>query len=220
MNDFKAATIRAIKAGFDGIEIHGANTYLIQQFFSPHSNRRNDEFGGSIEKRFHFIDLLVNEIIKTIKENTKKEFIIGYRLSPEEYEEPGIKFEDTLFLVDKLSEKHIDYIHLSLTKYNLHSRSVKYSQKSMVDYIYKKINGRTMLVSVGSIRSMKDINNALLNSDLVAIGRPLLTDPYWVSKVENNLLDDIVTKLHQKDCDKLFINSSFYDFLTNRIDKD
>ena len=53
---FGEATRRAIEAGFDGVELHGANTYLIQQFFSPHSNRREDQWGGSLENRYRFID--------------------------------------------------------------------------------------------------------------------------------------------------------------------
>ena len=59
IEDFAQAAKRAIIAGFDGVELHGANTYLIQQFFSPHSNRRNDQFGGDVKKRITFIDLLV-----------------------------------------------------------------------------------------------------------------------------------------------------------------
>ena len=82
IEDFTAAAVRAVKAGFDGIEIHGANTYLIQQFFSPHSNRRDDQWGGSLEKRYSFIDQLVNGIIETVNEYTSEPFIIGYRFSP------------------------------------------------------------------------------------------------------------------------------------------
>lgn len=65
IEDFKKATERAIKAGFDGVEIHGANTYIIQQFFSPHSNCREDQWGGSIEKRFNFINQLVDLLLRS-----------------------------------------------------------------------------------------------------------------------------------------------------------
>jgi len=117
IEDFKKATVLAMTAGFDGIELHGANTYLIQQFFSPHSNRRTDLFGGSLEKRLTFPLMLVDEVCKLRAAFGKPEFIIGYRLSPEELEEPGITISDTKVLVHELSKTDIDYIHLSLMSY-------------------------------------------------------------------------------------------------------
>lgn len=91
IEDFKKATERAIKAGFDRVEIHGANTYIIQQFFSPHSNCREDQWGGSIEKRFNFINQLVDSVTEVVDNSNVQDFIVGYRFSPEEYEEPGNK---------------------------------------------------------------------------------------------------------------------------------
>lgn len=88
---FGEATRRAIESGFDGIELHGANTYLIQQFFSPHSNRREDQWGGSLENRYRFIDELLTTVFSTVEKYAKKPFIVGYRFSPEEYETPGIR---------------------------------------------------------------------------------------------------------------------------------
>lgn len=83
IEDFKKATERAIKAGFDGVEIHGANTYIIQQFFSPHSNRREDQWGGSIEKRFNFINELVDSVTEVVDNSNVQDFIVGYHFSPE-----------------------------------------------------------------------------------------------------------------------------------------
>jgi 2,4-dienoyl-CoA reductase-like NADH-dependent reductase (Old Yellow Enzyme family) len=111
---FGEATRRAIEAGFDGVEIHGANTYLVQQFFSPHSNRRDDHWGGSIEKRLNFPLAVANEVIKTIKEHATTPFLAGYRLSPEEMEEPGITLDDTFVLVDRLAALKLDYLHISV----------------------------------------------------------------------------------------------------------
>ena len=109
---FGEATRRAIEAGFDGVEIHGANTYLIQQFFSPHSNRRTDKWGGTRGKRMVFPLTIVNEVEKTVEEHAKKPFIIGYRLSPEEGSEPGITLDDTLELADRLANQKLDYLHI------------------------------------------------------------------------------------------------------------
>lgn len=90
INDFGESARRAIEAGFDGVEIHGANGYLIQQFVSPHSNRREDEFGGSIENRLAFPLAIVDEVKKTVAHYGTEEFLVGYRFSPEEPETPGI----------------------------------------------------------------------------------------------------------------------------------
>jgi fumarate reductase flavoprotein subunit len=93
---FGDATKRAIKAGYDGVEIHGANTFLNQQFFSPHSNHRNDHWGGSLEKRAHFPLAVLKEVQRVRQEESVEDFVIGYRFSPEEMEKPGICFEETM----------------------------------------------------------------------------------------------------------------------------
>ncbi len=90
---FGETTRRAIEAGYDGVEIHGANGYLIQQFFSPHSNRREDRFGGSLEKRMTFPLAVVDKVRSIVKEHAKSPFIVGYRFSPEEPETPGITMQ-------------------------------------------------------------------------------------------------------------------------------
>lgn len=104
----------AIKAGFDGVEIHGANTYLLQQFLSPHSNRREDNWGGSVEKRMNFPMAVIEEVKKVAKEKAGENFIVGYRFSPEEVENPGITLEDTLSFIDVLSNKGLSYLHVSI----------------------------------------------------------------------------------------------------------
>jgi 2,4-dienoyl-CoA reductase-like NADH-dependent reductase (Old Yellow Enzyme family) len=67
-----------IEAGFDGVEIHGANGYLIQQFFSPHSSRRKDKWGGSAEKRLTFPLAVVEEVKRAVKEYARSPFLVGY----------------------------------------------------------------------------------------------------------------------------------------------
>ena len=185
INDFIKAVIRSYEAGFDGVELHGANTYLIQQFFSPHSNRRDDKWGGSLEKRYTFIEKLVDGIME-VKENFTRPFAVGYRFSPEEYEIPGISLEDTLYLIDKLSDKGLDYLHISLNDYNRKSISKSFQDHSILNYIHNVIAGRTPLIGVGGVQKKADLNNVLEHSELVAIGRALIIEPDWVSKVFNN----------------------------------
>ena len=114
---FAYATELSIKSGYDGIEIHGANNYLLQQFYSPYTNRRTDEWGGSDEKRMNFPLKVVDACCKVREKFNKPEFIIGYRLSPEEPFEPGITMTETVKLVKALVEKPLQFIHISQWNY-------------------------------------------------------------------------------------------------------
>ena len=111
IDDFARATEISLKAGYDGIEIHGANNYLLQQFYSGYYNKRTDEWGGSLEKRMKFPLEVVDACCKIRDKYNKPEFIIGYRLSPEEPFEDGITMTETLALVRALVKKPIQYIH-------------------------------------------------------------------------------------------------------------
>lgn len=217
IEDFKKATERAIKAGFDGVEIHGANTYLIQQFFSPHSNRREDQWGGSLENRFNFINQLVDGIISVVDDSDVQDFIIGYRFSPEEYEKPGIKLEDTLYLVDKLADKKLDYLHISLGDYKRVSVSEEYKEKSIMQYVHEKINGRLPLIGVGDVRTKEDAENTLAHAELVAVGRSLIIDPHWTSKVLEDKEDTIRRVLADQDREELMVGNGIIDFLESMM---
>lgn len=202
IDGFYETTRRAIEAGFDGVEIHGANTYLIQQFFSPHSNRRNDQWGGSREKRIKFPLEIVKAVNKAKKDFGKEDFIIGYRFSPEELENPGITLDDTLYLVDTLANEEIDYLHISLSKYNNTSIRDKYDKRIIGKLILEKIGGRKPLIGVGSIYTKEDAKDALENVgyDLIALGHVIITDPDWVNKVKNN--EKIETVVHANNLEK------------------
>lgn len=217
IDSYKQATIRAIKAGFDGVELHGANTYLIQQFFSPHSNRRNDQWGGSLEKRYRFIEELVNQVTEVVDSSNVSNFIVGYRFSPEEYEEPGIKFSDTLYLVDQLAGKGLDYLHISLNDYNKVSIQKGYQEKSMLGYVHDTIGGRTPLIGVGDVRGGDDAVNVLKDAELVAVGRALLIDPHWTNKVLDGKENLISKEISQYDREELLIGNGVWGFLENKM---
>jgi len=189
IDGFYHTTRRAIEAGFDGVEIHGANTFLIQQFFSPHSNRRDDEFGGSLEKRMRFPLELVKAANRAKNEFANEEFIIGYRFSPEEMENPGITLEDTLALVDKLSEEDITYLHASLGHYKATSMRDKEDKRLIGKLVSDKIGGRKPFIGVGSIYTKEEAEEAIseIGYDLIAIGHAIVTDKDWVEKIEKGI---------------------------------
>lgn len=213
IESYQQATERAIKAGFDGVEIHGANTYLIQQFFSPHSNRREDQWGGSREKRFKFINDLVDAITGAVDEAKVKDFIVGYRFSPEEFETPGIRLDDTFYLIDRLCHKPLDYLHISFNDYQRVSISEEYQAKPILDYLYEKIDGRIPFIGVGDIQTKQDAENVLENADLVSIGRALVIDPHWAKKVLNGREDLVRKNLSEYEREELMIESGVWGFL-------
>jgi NADH:flavin oxidoreductases, Old Yellow Enzyme family len=182
---FAAATRRAIAAGFDGVEIHGANSYLIQQFFSPHSNRRDDAWGGTREKRARFPLAVVDAVCEVVREQTAKDFIVGYRFSPEEIEEPGITLDDTFYLLDQLVTKPLTYLHASLRQYNGTSLRDEKDKRVVGAELHRYIGGRLSLIGVGRVLSADDLAKAFdCGYELVAVGRALIADAQWVQKVQ------------------------------------
>ncbi|MGE7929653.1 hypothetical protein [Lysinibacillus xylanilyticus] len=139
--------------------------------------------------------------------------MVGYRFSPEEYEEPGIKMADTIYLVDKLADKELDYLHISLGDYKRVSVSEEYKEKSIMQYIHENINGRLPLIGVGDVRTKEDAENTLENAELVAVGRTLIIDPHWTSKVLEGKEDTIRRVLADQDREELMIGNSIVEFL-------
>ncbi|SES22103.1 2,4-dienoyl-CoA reductase [Gracilibacillus ureilyticus] len=217
INSFGETVRRAIEAGFDGVEIHGANGYLIQQFFSPHSNRRDDRFGGSIEKRMAFPLAVVDRVTETVKKHANFPFIVGYRFSPEEAETPGITMEDTLELVNTLADKELDYLHVSLNDFTSKPRrGVDDLNKTRLEYLLETINNRVPLIGVGSIYSAVDARRAFATGiPLIALGRELIIDPDWVEKLETGKEDEIVTELNKNRQQELVVPDPLWNIITN-----
>lgn len=203
---FGETTRRGIEAGFDGVEIHGANGYLIQQFFSPHSNRRDDEYGGSLEKRMTFPLAIVKKVNQVVQERARQPFIVGYRFSPEEAETPGITMDDTLALVDALADQGLDYLHVSLQDFWSKPRRGSNLEKMRIELLQETIGGRVPLIGVGSILTADDALKAhQAGVPLVALGREIIMDPDWVEKVETGREEEIITKFDKSKQTELVI---------------
>jgi len=181
--DFKKAAQRADKAGFDIIEIHGAHGYLLHSFFSPLSNQRNDQYGGSFENRIRF----ALEIIADIKSVWPDNKPLFYRLSSIDAPGQGANLEDNIKLAKSLKSVGVDVIDCSsggitgspvLTKSKIiPGFQVPYSEKIKKD-------AEISSMAVGAIISADQANEIISNkrADLVAMGRELLADTQWVYK--------------------------------------
>lgn len=188
--DFGEATRRAIEAGFDGVEIHGANGYIIQQFYSPFSNRREDEWG----ERLRFPLAVIDSVRSAVDKHGSKDFIVGYRFSPEEPETPGLTMKETLELIDALVEKPLDYLHVSLMDFHSTARRGADASAKRIDLIQERINNRMPLIGVGSLYSAEDVAAAKdTGVPLIGMGREMLIDPEFVTKIKEGREDEITS---------------------------
>ncbi|MGO1989514.1 NADH-dependent flavin oxidoreductase [Mammaliicoccus vitulinus] len=199
IESFANATKIAIEAGFDGVEIHGANHYLIHQFFSPYYNRREDAWGDHLKYPLAVIDA----VTKVVREHASPDFIVGYRFSPEEVESPGISMELTEKLVKTLSEQPIDYLHVSLMDIHSTTREGQYKGEQRVKLLLDWIDRRVPLIGIGSIFTADDALAAYeTGSPLIALGRELLLDHQFVSKIEQGKEDEIISVFDPERTDK------------------
>jgi 2,4-dienoyl-CoA reductase-like NADH-dependent reductase (Old Yellow Enzyme family) len=213
---FGKTTELAIDAGFDGVEIHGANTYLLQQFFSPHSNRRKDNWGGSVEKRMNFPLAVIAEVKKVVKEKANDEFIVGYRFSPEEMEEPGITLGDTLSFIDVLAGMRLSYLHISIMDFWQSSMRDKTNTKPIMCKILDKIHGRVPFIGVGSIHTPEDAIKALDSGvDFISLGREIIMEPEWVNKLQEGKSSEIRTTLSRSNGKSLDIPEPLWNAIMN-----
>jgi 2,4-dienoyl-CoA reductase-like NADH-dependent reductase (Old Yellow Enzyme family) len=173
---YAAAACRAKEAGFDGVEIHGANGYLLHQFVSPMTNKRTDAWG---KDRLAFPRAVVDAVLEAVGE-----YPVGYRFSPDEGETPGLRMADTLPLVDMLCGRPLAYVHVSTDDRRQGSPTGEYEGPAL-GKIAAHVKGRLPVIGVGGVRTLEDAEDVLaLGADLVAIGRVSITEPDWPKKAE------------------------------------
>ncbi|HAD10135.1 MAG TPA: NADH:flavin oxidoreductase [Porticoccaceae bacterium] len=166
IEDFIAAAERAEKAGFDGVEIHGAHGYIICQFLSAETNHREDQFGGSLENRARPLV----EIIKGIRARCSEDFNLGVRLSPERF---GIELNDATTLAQQLmSEGQIDYLDMSLWDVFKEPAEEAHQGRSLMSYFTELDRGDVRLGVAGKIRTPQHARHCLeAGVDFVLLGR-------------------------------------------------
>ena len=186
IKEFAKSCILALLAGFDGIELHAPHGYLEHQFLSPRSNKRTDEYGGSLENRMRF----VLEIYEETRRMVGEKIPVGIRLSGDEHMPDGIHHDELKQLVRRLGEMGIDYVHMSDGSYealkwffpdedNLHLLDEAAGFKS-------QLPGDVPVISV-SIHNPKSAAEAIGSGkiDMISLGRQLLCDPQWPNKARD-----------------------------------
>jgi 2,4-dienoyl-CoA reductase-like NADH-dependent reductase (Old Yellow Enzyme family)/thioredoxin reductase len=185
--DFARSAKSATEVGFDAIEIHGAHGYLIHQFFSPRSNRREDEYGGSVENRMRFH----LEIVRAVRESVGEDLPLIFRLSAEEFEEGGYSLEEAIILGRALRDAGVDILHISAGTTERPQSSLYCIQPQalpegcLIDFAEKfRTEVGPPVIGVGRI-TRPDMAEGILRDkrvDLIAMGRSLLADPGWAIK--------------------------------------
>lgn len=209
---FGDVTKRAIKAGFDGIELHGAHGFLLQNFFSPLFNQRNDRWGGDLEGRMRFPLAVLQEVKNVVYEYATKPFAIGYRISPEESVTGGLRLEDTYKLLDRLISSGISYIHTSLVSINDSYPVESPNGPRTIELILNHIAGRVPVIAAGKIRTPSQAQEAIsAGLPLVAIGKGLVINPEWVTLAESGRSHEIQTTLNPQLVPELTIPDKLWD---------
>lgn len=181
IEDWRMAAQRAVRAGFDVIDIHGAHGYLLHSFLSPISNRRTDEYGGSWENRMRF----PLAVTRAVREALGPDRVLGYRLSAVDGLEDGLKMSDTISFAQRLQEIGVDFIDTSSSGI-ITDRSVDTRVRRGYSFhapfsaeIRAHVN--MAVATVGLIVDPQQAEQLLQtgDADLVAIGREMLYNPHW-----------------------------------------
>ncbi len=176
IEEFVQAANNAVAAGFDGIELHGANGYLLEQFIRPNSNQRTDGYGGSIENRARFVLEVVDAVIKAVGRDK-----VGIRLSPfgvfNDMPAYAAMEADYTYLARQLNARGLAYIHL-VDHSPMGAPPVPESIKTMFRSVFKG----ALMLSGGYDAARAERDLAAGKCDLIAVGRPFLANPDLVSR--------------------------------------
>jgi 2,4-dienoyl-CoA reductase-like NADH-dependent reductase (Old Yellow Enzyme family) len=180
-DDFVAAAVRAERAGFDGVELHGAHGYILCAFLSAETNRRTDEYGGSLENRSR----IVFEIIEGIRSQCRPDFTLGIRLSPERF---GMRLAEARALFERLvAGGRIDFIDLSLWDVFKAPNEPEFAGQPLVDWFTSLPRGDVRVGVAGKILDAATARRCLAHgADFVILGRAAILHHDFPERVRSN----------------------------------
>ncbi|MEY3681052.1 MAG: NADH:flavin oxidoreductase [Ilumatobacteraceae bacterium] len=163
--DFVKAAVRCDRAGFDGVELHGAHDYMICEYLSPELNRRSDRYGGSLENRAR----LLMEIVSGIRRECRPDFNLSVRLSPERF---GMQTPEICEVYGRLVDVGVDFVDMSLWDVFKEPADPDFAGRRLVDVFAAIPRGRTRLGVAGKLYSADDARRAIdAGADMVVLGR-------------------------------------------------
>ncbi len=184
-DDFALAAERAVKAGFDGVEVHGAHGYLLNQFYSPLFNKRDDKYGGSLDNRVRFPLLVVEKVHERLKGK-----LLLYRLGSDDLAPNGTHIEDSVIFAKKLEQSDVDIVDVSGGMCGSEPRQLRQIKGYFVPQaIEVKKAVMVPVIGVGGIREAELADRLVSEGkvDLVAVGRAFWRDYQWAEKAVETL---------------------------------
>ncbi len=234
---FATAAKLSKESGFTGVQIHGAHGYLVSQFLSPGHNQRTDKWGGSLENRMRF----VVEVYRAIRKEVGKDFPVGIKLNSADFMKGGFSEEDSMQVIQKLSEEGIDLIEISGGTYespamvgrrdksevkaaDVKKESTVKREAYFLDYAESvRKHTKTPLVVTGGFRSAGGMTEALRGGacDFIGLARPLAVDPDLPNSVIQNPAYEITLRpltTGVKAVDKMaMLDITWYEFQLARM---
>jgi 2,4-dienoyl-CoA reductase-like NADH-dependent reductase (Old Yellow Enzyme family) len=186
---FVESAERIKRAGFDGIEIHGAHGHLLASFLSPLTNNRHDEYGGSLDGRLR----LALNLIEKSRQALGKDFMLGYRISGDEHVKGGLCLSDTIEIVKILAQKGLDFIHLSSGTIESLKFMIPDEEGIILPEAAEVKKAVKIPVLCPNIHDPYEAGIAVQEGtiDVVSLSRPLLADPEWPNKVREGRIEEI-----------------------------
>ncbi len=177
LKSFREAAVRAVKAGFDGVEVHGAHGFLLNQFLSPITNRRSDRFGGTLEGRMRFPLMVVEEVRKSVGSK-----LLMYRLGADDMMSGGFTVDEAVRVAVKLVDIGVDIIDVSGGLCGGRPPELQGIQGYFIHLAEKiKKHVEVPVIGVGGIKDPYFADELIVEGrvDLVAVGRAHLVNPQW-----------------------------------------
>ena len=207
--DFASAAGRARAAGMDGVELHGAHGYLFTQFLSSSDNRRTDRWGGSLENRAR----LLREAVRAVRAEAPAPFVVGVRLSPEDFGNAGgLDLDESLQVAKWLSQDGVDFVHLSL--WDVHKNTAKRPTEHALELFRRAVPGDVRLFAAGKIWTRAEAEDVLARgADGVALGRAAIANPDWPRRIVDPAWTPRVPPLTAQELKDRGLSLKFVEFL-------
>ena len=212
VSDFVAAAVRAEKAGFDGVEIHGAHGYILCQFLSSEINRRDDQYGGSLVNRSR----IIIEIIDGIRKQCRSNFMLGVRLSPERF---GMQLPEILIVAQRLMDGgQIDFLDMSLWDVFKEPEEEAHQGRTLMSFFTELDRHNTRLGVAGKIRTPQEAEATLAaGADWIMLGRAAMLQHDFPNRYQANpSFRPVEMPVTRKYLESEGISKKFQDYIEDR----